>query len=660
MKLSQLYIAISLAFAVQAHANDYSLQNSQPADTSRWQCSECSSDGTWSGDVSTGVGYLNNDGSSRFYNWNPPIYGTNSDNKHFNASITADIEQYEDDGFYNRIVVEDLGLQRFLMQWEMGQYDGLRVLGSYSETPYFWNQSSLSAYHPREDALVSGDLSKYDNSVTRETFKLELKYTPHTPWKPYASMKHERKEGTASLYSSTIPGYANAPGFIPKAVDNETLNTQVGVSYIEDLWLVDIAYRGSFFRNDKSAIYYGGITTPYANHLAYEPDNDFHQFAVTGSYRLDQQTFSGRLLWSQTSSEGGLNPFPQSPVNSNTFDGETNTWQMSADYHNKLSRDTAFAISADYSDKDDNSDRNTIIGSTREKYDHTKTKLEATLKYRVTSDVKVNTGYHFRQDERSYADRKRTDEQRVFVGAQYRPNRPWQLGGKVSYSFRDGSDWQDDSSDSPNLRQYYLADKERIELRGDGGYDVTNDVQLLAELWYGNDDYVKPDIGLSEGEDYGYDISVNFNLLDGLNGHVFYNQQVIRSEQQQANSDVVGWNRYTTKLKDDITTIGFGVSKEQLLDDKLSISFDYSYSQADGKSSTTSGGYQYPDNEANSYRFEVIADYEVSENQNVQLNLRYEDYSEEDYLFNNETETMGDVLQSYEGLYGGVYWKYRF
>lgn len=165
------------------------------------------------------------------------------------------------------------------------------------------------------------------------------------------------------------------------------------------------------------------------------------------------------------------------------------------------------------------------------------------------------------------------------------------------------------------MRQYYLSDKERIELRGDGSYDMTDDVQLLAELWYGNDDYAKPDIGLSEGEDYGYDLSLNFNLLDGLSGHVFYNQQIIRSEQQQANSDVVGWNRYTTKLKDDITTIGFGVSKERLLDDKLSVSFDYSYSQADSKSSTTSGGYQYPDNEANSYRFEVIADYEVSENQ---------------------------------------------
>ncbi|MEI8598827.1 MtrB/PioB family outer membrane beta-barrel protein [Vibrio sp. M60_M31a] len=45
-----------------------------------------------------------------------------------------------------------------------------------------------------------------------------------------------------------------AAGFIPKAVDRGTLNTQVGLSYVEDLWLVDVAYRGSFFRNDMSAL----------------------------------------------------------------------------------------------------------------------------------------------------------------------------------------------------------------------------------------------------------------------------------------------------------------------------------------------------------------------------------------------------------------------
>lgn len=660
MKLSKITIAISLALSFQLQAEDYSLRNAQEADTNRWSCSGCSSDGLWGGDVSVGFGYLDNDDSTRFYNWNSPLYDTTADNRHLNASLNADLERYEDDGFYNRLMIDDLGLERFLVQWEIGQYDGLRFLGSYRQNPYYWNRSSLSAYRGSSNVLTSGDLTKYDHEVTRETLKLELKYTPTSPWQPYASMKHERKEGTTSLFSATVPYYGSGPGFIPKAVDHETLNTQVGLSYIEDLWLVDIAYRGSFFRNDMSALYYGEFSNPYANQLSYEPDNDFHQLAVSGSYRWDQHTFNGRILWSQSTSDGGLLPFSLSPANSDTFHGETNRWQVSADYHNKLSRQTALKVSADYSDKDDKSDRNDVIGSTRESYDHSKAELEATVTHRLSRDVKINAGYDYTHNNREYADRKRTDEQSIYVGARYRPEAPWQVNGKLSYSIRDGSSWLASSNDSPNLRQYYLADKNRIELRGDGSYDISDNVQLLGEVWYGNDDYAKPDIGLSEGEDYGYDLSVNFNLSEGLYGHVFYNQQIIRSEQQHANSDVVGWNRYNTKLKDDVTTVGFGVSKDDLLEDKLSLSLDYSYSQADSKSSTKSGGYQYPDNEYKSSRLEAIADYQISDNQNVELNIRYEDYSEEDYLLNNEVNNMGDVLQDYDGIYGGVYWKYRF
>lgn len=179
MKLSKISIAISLAFSLQVHAEDYSLQNAKEASTSRWSCTACSSDGSWSSEFGFGVGFLNNDDSTRFYNWNPPVYDAKTE--HLNASLSADLERYEDEGFYNRILVEDLGLQRFLVQWEVGQYDGLRFLGSYSETPYYWNRSSLSAYHGSRHTLTSGDLGKYDHEVTRETFKLELKYTPKRP-----------------------------------------------------------------------------------------------------------------------------------------------------------------------------------------------------------------------------------------------------------------------------------------------------------------------------------------------------------------------------------------------------------------------------------------------------------------------------------------------
>ncbi|MEF1338808.1 MtrB/PioB family decaheme-associated outer membrane protein, partial [Vibrio rotiferianus] len=392
MKRKQLYIAICIILPLQAQASDYSLQNSKTADMSRWQCTECISNGEWEGSASVGLGFLDNGGSSRFYNWNPPLYGTSNDNEHLNGSLNLDTSQYEDDGFFQRVIAEDLGLQRFFLQWQIGHFDGFRLQTSYRETPYFWNRSSLSAYHNTNHTLTSGGLSEYKNEVKRKSLELDLKYTPHTPWQPYASMKHERKEGGLLLYSPTVPNLFNAPGFIPKTIDNETLNTLVGISYVEEAWLVDVSYRGSFFRNEQAALYYGSVNNPYANHLAFEPDNDFHQLTMSGNYRLGQHTMSGRILWSQSSSEGGLNPFPQSPVNSDTFNGKINALHLSADYHNKLSRQNSFVLSADYVDKDDKSDRHTLIGVTREEYDRTKTKLEAKLDHHFNKDIRLMAG----------------------------------------------------------------------------------------------------------------------------------------------------------------------------------------------------------------------------------------------------------------------------
>ncbi|WGY48758.1 MtrB/PioB family outer membrane beta-barrel protein [Vibrio sp. ABG19] len=75
--------------------------------------------------------------------------------------------------------------------------------------------------------------------------------------------------------------------------------------------------------------------------------------------------------------------------------------------------------------------------------------------------------------------------------------------------------------------------------------------------------------------------------------------------------------------------------------------------------SRSSNSYRYPDNRASAHRFELTGDYQISDDQNVLLNIRYEKYRESDYLFVQE-ENMGDVMQSYEGIFGAVYWRYRF
>lgn len=661
MKRLPVSIIIVLTLSPMAQANsDYSLKRSGKADTERWQCEPCSSDSTWHGNIEFGLGYLENDNGARFNNWTPPVYGTHSSDKRINPSFNARFEQYEDSGYYNRITALDLGLQRFLIEWETGHYDGLRLLGSYRETPYYAGYSWLSAYQDNGDSLSSGSVSSFHPGTTRETATLKVKYTPYSPWQPHVSMKHERKHGTHAVYTFNSPGIGNGPGFIPKAIEHETLSTDFGVSYLEEDWMADLSYHGSFFRNDKPALYFGPQTHPYQNQIAYEPDNDFHQLALSGNYRLDNQTLNSRLLWSHNSSESGMNPFPQAPAITQQFHGEVNTLQLSVDYHNRLSTRTALKIGADYLDRDDDSDRHTIIGSTRTDYDRDKTRLDARVDQKLNRSLRLQLGYDYTRDRRPYADRTTTKEQRVYADARYRPQADWALGGKLSFALRDGSEWNHSHTDSARLRQYYLADRDRIELRGDGSVQFSPQVQLVLEVWYADDEYPTPDIGISDGEDYGYDASVNFSLDNGVNGHVFINQQYIRTEQHHANSDVLGWNRYTSTSRDDITTVGFGVSKDDLLKDTLQISFDYTHSRSHGATRTSPVGYDYPDNRVKSHRFELTGDYQLSEAQNVLLNIRYERYAESDYLFDQDLNTMGDVTQSYDGLFGAIYWRYHF
>ncbi|WP_241670325.1 hypothetical protein [Vibrio vulnificus] len=71
MNVSPLWAAIVAALAIPALADDYALQQASEADTSRWSCEPCESDGKWIGEISFGLGYQNNDGASRFNNWVP-------------------------------------------------------------------------------------------------------------------------------------------------------------------------------------------------------------------------------------------------------------------------------------------------------------------------------------------------------------------------------------------------------------------------------------------------------------------------------------------------------------------------------------------------------------------------------------------------------------
>ncbi len=553
-----------------------------------------------------------------------------------------------------------MGFERFLLRGEIGHYQGIRLGLSYSEHPYYWNNSSLSPYQGSNNVQVlSSDFKPFEKSVKRKALGLTLSYEPNSPWTPYATMKLEQKQGTQASYISFIPGVGYAPSYLAKPVDQQTLNSQAGLKYRQENWGTEFAYRGSVYRNDHRTLYYGETGNVFANQLAYEPDNEFHQLSLSGDYRTDSQIVNSRLQWSQSTSQADVAQYPQAPIMQSNFQGKVNTWSFDAHYLNRLSTKSTLKLNIDYLDRDDKSDKDTLVGSQRLDYDRSQTKASVALQHKLTRSLRVNGGYDYRHNKRSYADREVTQNNQLYLATRYRPAGSWQLGAKLLYDVRSGSDWSTSSS-APNLRKFYLADRDRLESRVDTSFDVSDVWQITLDAWIANDHYRKPDIGTSFARDLGYDLGLNWALIGGTTGYAYLNQQRIVSEQQHANSDVSDYARFQSELTDDITTIGIGISDNSLMASKLSLSMDYSYSDGRGKTQTTGGSYQYPNNSATTHRAEIKGQYQLTEQQTLHLDMRYERFSEFDYLYSQDSLTLGNVDQNYNGYFAFVGWGYQF
>ncbi|MGR5347762.1 MtrB/PioB family decaheme-associated outer membrane protein [Vibrio mediterranei] len=656
MKLSPLWLAICAALALPAWgAESFSAQNAKQADTSRWGCDVCETIPDRTANVNLGVGYVDNGGSPRFNNWVP----TGRDQGAV-AALNGNVANQDESGNYQLFEVRNLGFERFLLRGEIGNYQGVRLGLSYSEHPYYWNNNSLTPYTGSNNVQVlDSDFRNFEKSVKRKVLGLNLSYEPDSPWTPYADMKLEQKQGTQASYISFIPGFGYAPSYLAKPIDQQTLNSQAGIKYRQQDWGAEITYRGSVFRNDHSVLYYGETGNVYSNQHSYEPDNDFHQLSLLGDYRATTQSLNSRLQWSQSTSDAGLTQYPQAPIMQNNFKGKINTWSFDANYLNRLSNKSTLKVKLDYLDRDDKSDTNALVGIQRVDYDRSQSKALVALNHKLSRSLRLDGGYQYRRDKRQYADREMTQNNQVYFGARYRPVGDWQLGAKLLYDIRSGSNWSYASS-SPNLRKFYLADRDRLESRIDASYDLTQTWQVTLDAWLANERYPKPDIGTSFASDMGYDLGVNWVLLGTTSGYAYLNQQRIQSEQQHANSNASDYARFQSELTDNITTIGVGIADDTLLESRLRLSFDYSYSDGRGRTETNGGGYQYPDNDATSHRAEIQGRYQLTEQQTLHLDMRYERFSEFDYLYSQDQATMGDINQNYNGYFAFVGWGYRF
>ncbi|MGL4473585.1 MAG: MtrB/PioB family decaheme-associated outer membrane protein, partial [Shewanella sp.] len=250
--------------------------------------------------------------------------------------------------------------------------------------------------------------------------------------------------------------------------------------------------------------------------------------------------------------------------------------------------------------------------------------------YRIASGYRLQAGYDFKQVERSYGERERTEDNTLWAELDIRTFETVRFDIKGSYGNRGGSRYQANkltsSEESSLLRKFNLADRERTEVEVGMQYTPLTWLILDVTTRYAFDDYYHTDLGLNESRDYGYDINLSLQLTEQLNAYGFAGQQWIDSQQSGDQSA-----RWQADINDSFINLGAGASYSGLLDDKLTLGLDYLFANSNGETlvNQEQAG-AYGDYFSFNHSLELYGQYALSDTMQLKLAYQFERYFDTD------------------------------
>lgn len=152
-------------------------------------------------------------------------------------------------------------------------------------------------------AAASAGAARRTIRVDRSRAGLSIEGELSRRWTGYASLANEEREGTrlwgGSMFFAFIPDNGGVNETV-RPIDFTTTDANLGARFVGELWRVNFAYTGSFFRNHEDKLDYQspfilstvlGPAVPPAGvisqgEFSLEPDNDYHNLRVEVSRTL--------------------------------------------------------------------------------------------------------------------------------------------------------------------------------------------------------------------------------------------------------------------------------------------------------------------------------------------------------------------------------------
>ncbi|SDJ14726.1 decaheme-associated outer membrane protein, MtrB/PioB family [Ferrimonas sediminum] len=626
-RLNLITLALAGVSSV-AMAGGYSLQeaNTDKVNTDKWACKRCTVEYGARGSVGIAAGMVesSNERSANTFGAEDGAVG----------AVNSDLHYLAESGYQASLEARNLGMDNGEATLSAGHGDTWNVALEYGKLVWVDNANAQTEYLPVGDTLVKGELTDVELKTERERYGMAFDFGGEM-WQTFASFKREDKTGRqkASIYGGT-------PTNIAKPVDSSTDNWKAGVKLNGERWFTSLAYIGSKYDNDVSALNFGSFAGAYQD----APSNEAHQVLLNGQYSIGRTHLAGRFSTGEMTQDDDLLSINNGITG---FDGKVETLDANFKVTSLVTNKLRLGASVDYSDRDNKStvlttqvtvDPNSGNASEYVAYDTERTTYKVSGSYRIASGYRVDAGYDRKEVTRTGQDREDTTDDAVWGRFRVTAFDAWDIALKGGFSSRDGSSYSVTGNNNDLMRRYYLADRDRSEVELRVSHNPLDKLSVDFTGHYALDDYDKSEVGLTEAEDYGYDVTLAFQHTERFSTHLFVGQQWITSEQ---GGSVTGPAAWEATVEDEFLNAGLGFSYTGLLADKLVLGGDYVY--ADSNSDTVSGFSEYDDYYATSHNFNLYGDYALSTSMSLRLDYRYERYQDADYAV-VEADTVADLI----------------
>jgi MtrB/PioB family decaheme-associated outer membrane protein len=669
-------------------------------DTSEWLCEYCPFDSGYRADVEVGAIYVSDD-ATRFGN------GTGLDKKGTDADVNGE-GHYANDGYHLDWNLSDLGLDSRAASLEGGRQGSYEFHLGYREHPYRrfdTTQTIFIASSPDTLSVppgwvpanttsamtgLSSSLRVQDIGTDRQIMDIGAGWTPTSRLSMFANFRHQKRDGIDITSGSTF----TLSSLLPRWIDFETDQIDIGMQFGTDRGSFKFAYYGSFFSNRNSSLTWD---TPFTTgvgaeqlRMAQEPDNDFQQVSLSGAWRAS--AWNTVLAFSAAVGHGEQNetllPYTINPnINAgalpvSSINAEVDTGNYSFTATSRPTNRIRLKFAYTYDDRDNNTAQYDWVrvitdlfsaGEVEQNtpYSFDRSRLKVSGELRVLSNIRLSAGYDGTELNRDHQEVAEQTEDTGWGQLRWQPTSWFDLRARGGASERDIERYDETLAASlgqnPLLRKYTLAYRYRefgelaatVSMR-----DKPFSIGITA--FVADDDYSRSRLGMTMSEEQRVAVDISWAISENASTYLRMGQETIDAE--QLGSELGGTADWQAQHEDSFSHVGAGILWRPV-DSKFDLKLDYT--RGDGEtdilvSSQSGGESKLPDLTSTLDSLRLEARYSWSDRWETTVNVRYEKFSADDWALQDvgpdtlpAVLTLGAEPYNYDVWAVGIGFRYR-